>query len=95
VRRGAKFMSSAVIRLDQAPVALPFVVHELSYVEGGADWSQRLEELGFLPGERVAVLRHGLIGEPLVVRVGHATYALRKVEAACVLVRPWPVEVQA
>jgi ferrous iron transport protein A len=88
-------MHFAVIRLDQAPVALPHAVHELSYAEGGTDWPQRLEELGFLPGERVSVLRHGLVGEPLVVRVGHATYALRKVEAACVLVRPWPQELQA
>jgi ferrous iron transport protein A len=29
-------------------------------------------------------------GDPLAVRVGHSTFALRRVEAACVQVRPWP-----
>ena len=47
----------------------------------------RLGELGFLPGERVSVLRRGPGGrEPLAVQVGDTVFALRKVEADCVLV---------
>jgi len=45
----------------------------------------RLEELGFIPGEPVAVLRRGPGGrEPLAVRVGDSLFALRLVEAQCI-----------
>jgi ferrous iron transport protein A len=49
----------------------------------------RLLEIGFLPGERVRVMAHGYPGaEPLAVRVGHTTFALRGHEAALVRVVP-------
>lgn len=49
----------------------------------------RLLELGFVPGERVRVVREGRPGrEPLAVRVGHTTFALRRNEAAHILVTP-------
>jgi Fe2+ transport system protein A len=49
----------------------------------------RLMELGFLPGEPVRVLARGFPGgDPLAVRVGQATFALRRPEAALVRVRP-------
>lgn len=48
----------------------------------------RLMELGFLPGEPVRVLARGFpTGDPLAVRVGQATFALRRLEAALVRVR--------
>ncbi len=47
----------------------------------------RLGELGFLPGERVRVVARGLFGDPIAVRVGTGTFALRKAEAACIQVR--------
>lgn len=51
------------------------------------EWAQQLHDLGFVAGERVSVLRRGLPGgDPLVVRVGLSTYALRRAEAACVRV---------
>jgi ferrous iron transport protein A len=47
----------------------------------------RLSELGFLPGERVAILRRGPGGrEPLAVQIGETLFALRQAEADCVLV---------
>jgi ferrous iron transport protein A len=50
-----------------------------------AHWAAWLEEIGFLPGERVSVTVRGLPGgDPLVVRVGSSTFALRRAEAACV-----------
>ena len=80
--------------LDRAPLRTAFVIHEVAYPDDGRGWNQRLEELGFLPGERVLVLTRGVPGgEPLAVRVGHSTFALRRAEAACVRVRPWPAEV--
>lgn len=53
------------------------------------DLMLRLLEIGFLPGERVRVVAHGFPGaDPLAVRVGHTTFALRRHEAALVRVRP-------
>jgi ferrous iron transport protein A len=42
---------------------------------------RRLAELGFIPGETVKVLRKSFGGEPIAVRVGNSTFALRKYEA--------------
>ena len=45
----------------------------------------RLLEIGFLPGERVRVVaRASPAGDPLAVRVGRTTFALRRREAALV-----------
>ncbi|MBS0494035.1 MAG: ferrous iron transport protein A [Proteobacteria bacterium] len=47
----------------------------------------RLMEIGFLPGEPVRVIARGFpAADPLAVRVGQATFALRRQEAAQVLV---------
>ena len=47
----------------------------------------RLIEIGFLPGETVRVVAHGHPGrEPIAVRLGHTTFALRRHEAAFILV---------
>jgi ferrous iron transport protein A len=51
------------------------------------DVSRRLMELGFVPGERIRMLKRGMPGgDPLAVRVGHSTFALRRFEAALVTV---------
>ena len=45
----------------------------------------RLIEIGFLPGEPVRVIARGQPGnEPIAVRLGHTTFALRRFEAAFV-----------
>ena len=45
----------------------------------------RLIEIGFLPGERVRVVARGQPGdEPIAVRLGNTTFALRRFEAAFV-----------
>jgi ferrous iron transport protein A len=50
---------------------------------------RRLAELGFLPGEAVRVVARGLLArEPIAVRVGTGTFALRLFEAACIRVSP-------
>lgn len=46
----------------------------------------RLAEIGFLDGERVQVIAQAAFGGPLAVRVGTATFALRRVEAAAIRV---------
>jgi ferrous iron transport protein A len=47
--------------------------------------AKRLADLGFVPNERVCVLRRSWWkGGALVVQVGNATFALRDSEAACI-----------
>jgi len=46
---------------------------------------QRLAELGFVKGERVRVVAEGFPGRtPIAVRIGSATFALRRHEAEMV-----------
>ena len=48
----------------------------------------RLLEIGFLPGEPVRVIAKGVPGgDPLAVRVGHTTFALRRHEASMIRVQ--------
>ncbi|MFZ6845057.1 FeoA family protein [Undibacterium sp. RuTC16W] len=47
------------------------------------DVIRRLKELGFVKGESVKILHKGYFGgEPLAVRIGQSTFALRRFEAA-------------
>jgi ferrous iron transport protein A len=56
-----------------------------------ADLGRRLAELGFLPGESLRIVARGLFGrEPIAVRIGTGTFALRLFEAACIRVSPEP-----
>ncbi|QOY94257.1 ferrous iron transport protein A [Massilia sp. UMI-21] len=56
--------------------------------QGGIDVQRRLMELGFVPGERIRMLKRGLPGGPLAVKVGQSTFALRRFEAALVSIQP-------
>jgi ferrous iron transport protein A len=54
-----------------------------------AELERRLIELGFVEGARVEILHQGLFGgDPIAVRVNEATVALRRREAASILVEP-------
>jgi ferrous iron transport protein A len=55
---------------------------------GGADVARRLMELGFVPGERIRMLKRGFAKGPLAVKVGQSTFALRRFEAALVSIQP-------
>jgi len=88
--------TAPALTLDQVELATAYVVHQVTYPRDAVDWPQRLEEVGFLPGERVMVIARGKPGnDPLAVRVGHSTFALRRAEAACVQVRPRPLMAEA
>lgn len=51
--------------------------------------ARRLKELGFIKGESVRILHRGYFGgEPLAVRIGQSTFALRSFEAALIGVAP-------
>jgi ferrous iron transport protein A len=51
--------------------------------------SRRLLELGFVPGEAVEVVEEIWPGgDPMAVRLGNTTFALRRREASAVIVEP-------
>ena len=72
--------------LDQCPQAQPYRVAAVRPPQPAPHWAQQLAKLGFLPGEPVMLMARAPGGDPLVVRVGASTYALRRAEAACVQV---------
>ncbi len=52
-----------------------------------AELVRRLIEIGFVAGETVRVIAHGAPGrEPIAVRLGGTTFALRRFEAEHVLI---------
>jgi len=72
--------------LDQLSLLQPATVLAIEAPMQTPEWQCWLEEIGFLPGETVAILARGAPGgDPLVVRVGDSTFALRRAEAACVV----------
>lgn len=76
-------------QLDTSPNGLACQVVAVTAPRDAPEWSRWLAEIGFLPGEAVMVTaRSPWGGDPLVVRIGHSTFALRRAEAACVTVRP-------
>jgi ferrous iron transport protein A len=57
--------------------------------DDGAGLARRLMELGFVPGEKVRLLKRGMPGgEPLAIKVGNSTFALRRFEAALISIQP-------
>ena len=83
--------ATAAISLDQLPSHQWATVLEVSR-PGQAearDLVLRLTEIGFVPGEMVRIVASGVPNrEPLAVRLGHTTFALRRHEAALVRVLP-------
>ena len=70
-----------------------FTVDNVLAPTGTPEWAAQLEDIGFLTGELVSIMARGLPGgDPLVVRVGLSTFALRLLEAACVHVTPVSTE---
>jgi len=58
----------------------------------GRELVLRLTEIGFIPGEAVRIVATGVPGrEPLAVRLGHTTFALRRHEASLIRVTPGAV----
>ncbi len=81
-------MSASLAVLSEAPMRKAFQVIDVVSPEGQPDWADRLAEIGFLAGEQVQVLSRVPGGDPIAVRVGTSTFALRRAEAACVRVAP-------
>ena len=81
----------AAISLDQLPKHQWATVLDVLRPEEaeGRDLVLRLTEIGFVPGEAVRIVATGVPGrEPLAVRLGHTTFALRRHEASLIRVTP-------
>lgn len=87
-------LAPALLTLDTLAVGQSATVVHLSpsttsVADGSVDVARRLMELGFVPGERIRMLKRAMPGgDPLAVKVGHSTFALRRFEAALVSVKP-------
>lgn len=81
-------MKPKLLSLTELPPGMAAVVQAVeSPPMTFGNLARRLAEIGFLPGESVRVLRRVAGGEPIAVRIGGSTFALRKHEAQCITVR--------
>lgn len=85
----AHLMRPKLLSLTELPPGTSAIVQVVTPLKSAAmrNLARRLAEIGFLPGETVRVLRKVAGGEPIAVRIGGSTFALRKHEAQCVMVR--------
>ncbi len=75
------------MKLTDLPAFAPALVTGVHDVTEGDSIANRLRELGFVGGEPVTVVGRGPIGaDPLLVQIGFTRFALRRSEAARVLV---------
>jgi ferrous iron transport protein A len=71
--------------LDQARIGQKLIVREVLANPCQPDWHGWLTDIGFVPGEPVELLHTGVMGkDPLLFRIGHSKFALRRAEAACI-----------
>jgi ferrous iron transport protein A len=79
-----------VLTLDLWPAHAEGVIHSvMSHHPHGHALQRRLLELGFVPGERIQILRKSMAGHgPMAVRVGGSTFALRQLESSLIQVSP-------
>jgi ferrous iron transport protein A len=75
------------MNLDQVELGSPYRVCAVNAPIGAPQMKGQLEDIGFLPGELVTLLRKGLLGKgPYMVRIGASTFALRESEARMISV---------
>jgi ferrous iron transport protein A len=89
VASGAQPIALSEVSVGQS-VVISAVRSGVEQTDAG-DIGLRLVELGFVEGEALRVVAHGFPGrEPIAVRIGNTTFALRRFEADHVMVIPWP-----
>ncbi|MFZ5723075.1 MAG: FeoA family protein [Pseudomonadota bacterium] len=74
-------------RLSELDRGAAAIVARVEARDAGDALAARLEDLGFIAGEPLRVVAHGpLGGDPIVVQVGYTRFALRRAEAARIVV---------
>ena len=78
-----------VFALADVATGQTFEIVNIAAPVDAPDWGKRLQEIGFIVGEHVSVLRRGVPGgDPMAIRISDSTFALRRAEAACIQVKP-------
>ena len=76
------------MQLSDLPHHQPATVLTVDDVTTPDPIARRLRELGFVAGEPVQIVASGPVGgDPVLVQIGYTRFALRRAEAARVLVR--------
>jgi ferrous iron transport protein A len=87
------FLQPDTRRLSELAPGSTVVVARVEPTADGDLVALRLEDLGFVPGEPLRVIAHGPLGaDPIVVQVGYTRFALRRAEAARILVTDQPLQ---
>ncbi len=90
VPAAATLAVAATVALSELPLGMPAHVVGVRPAQDTAEAKElalRLLEIGFMAGEPVRVIAQGHPGrEPIAVRIGGTTFALRRFEAEQVLV---------
>jgi len=72
-------------QLTQPLIGHPYRIVAVRHIAEMPECERQLNELGFMPGEQIVLLRRAMPGaDPLVVRIGMSTFALRAAEAASI-----------
>nr|WP_283255984.1 FeoA family protein [Dyella humicola] len=73
--------------MSDLPKGSPAVVDRVDDAHASDPIAQRLRDLGFVEGEPVRVVAIGPLGaDPLLIQIGSTRFALRRSEAARVMV---------
>ncbi len=73
--------------LSDLPLHTSALVESVQELHANDAIARRLQELGFVKGEDVRLVARGPVGgEPLLVQVGFTRFALRRAEAARILI---------
>lgn len=76
------------MRLSDLPKGATAVVDRVDDAHASDPIAQRLRDLGFVAGEPVRVVAVGPVGaDPLLIQIGSTRFALRRAEAARVMVQ--------
>jgi ferrous iron transport protein A len=75
------------VTLSDLPLHTSALVESVQELHANDAIARRLQELGFVKGEDVRLVARGPVGgEPLLVQVGFTRFALRRAEAARILI---------
>jgi ferrous iron transport protein A len=86
-KNGNSAICPKISTLADVAIGEKFIVKKLVSPDAMPEWAHQLEDIGFIAGEPVTLMARGAFGgDPMVVRIGQSTFALRKAEAACVIV---------
>lgn len=75
-------------RIDQLASGVPAIITSIDRAACGDLVWHRLHEMGFDEGVDVEVLHKAPLGDPIALRVGNMTIALRRAQAALIEVDP-------